>query len=90
MKWQRFLAVFHARSTEFLRDSAALSWNIIFPFIVVPGFVYYLKNGVLKRLKAAPLYSLESLAAQLCSRLWLILAVLIVIYSGCICLLISS
>lgn len=207
MSWQRFMAVLIARNKEFLRDRAALSWNIIFPFLIVLGFAFafsgnnddqykvgviqldktsnhdflqlqhiqfitvdnqsiamtkvarhqldmlldvdnnrywinstsakgyflerllnpstsntysremltgpqvryvdwlipgvlgmnmmfsalygvgyvivrYRKNGVLKRLKATPLNALEFLSAQLASRLWLILAVVSVIYIG--------
>ena len=207
MSWKRFMAVLIARNKEFLRDRAALSWNIIFPFLIVLGFAFafsgnnddqykvgiiqfdktsnhdflqlqhiqfipvdnqsiamtkvarhqldmlldvdnnrywinsasakgyflerllnpstsnnysremltgpqvryvdwlipgvlgmnmmfsalygvgyvivrYRKNGVLKRLKATPLNALEFLSAQLVSRLWLILAVVSVIYIG--------
>jgi ABC-2 type transport system permease protein len=40
MKMQRFMAVLIARNKEFLRDRAALSWNIIFPFLIVIGFAF--------------------------------------------------
>ncbi|MDH5546636.1 MAG: ABC transporter permease [Gammaproteobacteria bacterium] len=33
-----FLAVLHARNLEFLRDRSALSWNVVFPFLLVFGF----------------------------------------------------
>ncbi len=38
MSPKRFLAVFIARNKEFLRDRAALSWNILFPVLIVAGF----------------------------------------------------
>jgi len=37
---KRFLAVLHARNIEFLRDRAALSWNIILPVLLVFGFAF--------------------------------------------------
>ena len=210
MKWQRFLSILRARNREFLRDRSALSWNIVFPLLIILGFAYafngddviqykvgtlnqaddaalnfldtkyiqfielersqqeqaiekvqrhqldmlldarskrywvndsspagymlekvlagsggaayqkqavqgdqiryvdwlipgvmgmnmmfsalfgvgyvvvrYRKNGVLKRLKATPLGALEFLSAQVVSRLWLIMAITIVVYIGC-------
>ncbi len=40
MNWQRFLAVLKARNREFIRDRAALGWNIIFPIFIVAGFAF--------------------------------------------------
>lgn len=37
---QRFLAVFRARNREFLRDHASLTWNLLFPVIIVIGFAF--------------------------------------------------
>jgi ABC-type multidrug transport system permease subunit len=37
---QRFLAVFRARNREFLRDHASLSWNLLFPVLIVMGFAF--------------------------------------------------
>ncbi len=37
---RRLWAILVARNKEFLRDRAALSWNLIFPFMVVFGFAY--------------------------------------------------
>lgn len=34
----RFLAVVHARNMEYLRDRATLSWNIVFPLLLIIGF----------------------------------------------------
>ena len=45
MRWQRFRAVLRARNTEFLRDRAALSWNILFPFLIVLGFAFAFSGG---------------------------------------------
>lgn len=35
---KQFIAVLHARNLEFLRDRAALSWNLILPLLLVLGF----------------------------------------------------
>ncbi len=40
MNWRRFLAVLKARNREFIRDRAALGWNIIFPILIVAGFAF--------------------------------------------------
>jgi ABC-2 type transport system permease protein len=37
---KRLWAILVARNKEFLRDRAALAWNLIFPFLVVFGFAY--------------------------------------------------
>lgn len=37
---KRLWAILVARNKEFLRDRAALGWNLIFPFMVVFGFAY--------------------------------------------------
>lgn len=36
--WRRFAATTRARTLEFLRDRSALSWNLIFPVMLVAGF----------------------------------------------------
>ncbi len=61
-----------------------LGMNMMFSALYGVGYVIvrYRKNGVLKRLKATPLSAFEFLAAQLASRLWLILAVTLVVYFG--------
>ncbi len=58
--------------------------NIMFASLFGVGYaiVRYRKNGVLKRLRATPLTALEFLTAQVASRLWLILLVTILVYSG--------
>ena len=37
---KRMWAVFHARNKEFFRDKSTLSWNILFPFLLLIGFYY--------------------------------------------------
>lgn len=37
---KRMLAVFSARGREFWRDKGTLSWNLLFPFILLIGFYY--------------------------------------------------
>lgn len=61
-----------------------LGMNIMFSALYGVGFVIvrYRKNGVLKRLKATPLSAIEFLAAQIASRLWLIVAVTMVVFFG--------
>jgi len=39
-KFKRFVAVLHARNLEFVRDRAALSWNIMLPVLLVMGFAF--------------------------------------------------
>lgn len=36
--WQRYTATTRARTLEFLRDRSALSWNLLFPVLLVGGF----------------------------------------------------
>ena len=61
-----------------------LSMNMMFSALFGVGYVIvrYRRNGVLKRLKATPLSAFEFLAAQMVSRLWLILAVTALVYAG--------
>ena len=61
-----------------------LAMNMMFACLFGVGYVIvrYRKNGVLKRLKATPLSAFEFLAAQVASRLWLIMAVTIIVYFG--------
>jgi ABC-type multidrug transport system permease subunit len=37
---KRFLAVLKARNNEFIRDTSALGWNLIFPILVIFGFAF--------------------------------------------------
>ncbi|MBI2386010.1 MAG: ABC transporter permease [Elusimicrobia bacterium] len=61
-----------------------LSMNMMFSALFGVGYnlVRYRKNGVLKRLKATPLRAVEFLAAQVVSRLILIMGVFAVVYHG--------
>lgn len=36
--FKRFLAVLHARNKEFMRDRSSMSWNFIFPILLIAGF----------------------------------------------------
>ena len=64
--------------------SGLLSMNMMFSALFGVGYVLvrYRKTGVLKRLKATPLRAAEFLAAQVASRLVLIMGVFAVVYHG--------
>ena len=64
--------------------SGLLAMNMMFSALFGVGYtiVRYRKNGVLKRLKATPLMAVEFLAAQVVSRLVLIMAVFAIVYQG--------
>jgi ABC-type multidrug transport system permease subunit len=53
VKTKRFLSVLKARNKEFLRDRAALSWNILFPVLIVAGFAFAFSGEPLDRYKVA-------------------------------------
>lgn len=61
-----------------------LGMNVMFSSLFGVGYVIvrYRKNGVLKRLKATPLSAFEFLAAQVLSRLWLIVLVTSLVFIG--------
>jgi ABC-type multidrug transport system permease subunit len=61
-----------------------LGMNMMFSALFGVGYVIvrYRKNGVLKRLKATPLTAFEFLAAQVVSRMGLILAITSLVYLG--------
>ncbi|MCW8955720.1 MAG: ABC transporter permease [Gammaproteobacteria bacterium] len=61
-----------------------LAMNMMFSALFGVGYVIvrYRKNGVLKRLRATPISALEFLTAQVISRLWLIVAITLVVYLG--------
>nr|MBL0711795.1 ABC transporter permease [Colwellia sp.] len=40
MNIKRFFAVFKARNIEFFRDKSSLSWNLIFPILLLVGFSF--------------------------------------------------
>lgn len=59
-----------------------LAMNMMFSCLFGVGYVIvrYRKNGMLKRLKATPLTPLEFLAAQVLSRLWLIVMSTVIVF----------
>lgn len=61
-----------------------LAMNMMFSALFGVGYVIvrYRKNGALKRLRATPLGAFEFLAAQVVSRLWLILATTALVFAG--------
>ncbi|BBO80332.1 transport permease protein [Desulfosarcina ovata subsp. sediminis] len=62
-----------------------LGMNMMFSALYGVGWVVvrYRKNGVLKRLKATPLTAFEYLAAQLLSRIFLLMVTLTIVWVGC-------
>lgn len=62
-----------------------LGMNMMFSCLFGVGYVIvrYRKNAVLKRLKATPLSALEFVSAQLLSRLFIVLFLSAIVYSGC-------
>src|SRR5690606_6063996 len=66
-----------------------IGMNMMFGALFGVGYVIvrYRQNGVLKRLQATPVRPLQFIAAQLASRLWIVLAINIVIFAGCVLLL---
>jgi ABC-type multidrug transport system permease subunit len=62
-----------------------LGMNMMFSCLFGVGYVIvrYRKNAVLKRLKATPLSAFEFVSAQLLSRLFIVLFISTVVYSGC-------
>jgi len=61
-----------------------LGMNMMFSCLFGVGYVIvrYRKSGVLKRLKATPLRAVEFLAAQVASRLWLVMAITLAVFFG--------
>ena len=61
-----------------------LGMNIMFSALFGVGYVIvrYRKNGVLKRLRATPLSAFEFLAAQITSRILMIVVVTVLVYVG--------
>ncbi len=61
-----------------------LAMNMMFSALFGIGYVIvrYRKNGMLKRLKATPLTAFEFLAAQIASRLWLIMTATTAVFLG--------
>lgn len=61
-----------------------MAMNMMFSALFGVGYVIvrYRKNGMLRRLKATPLSAFEYLSAQVISRLWLILLITTMVYTG--------
>ncbi|MFC1602074.1 ABC transporter permease [Pseudomonadota bacterium] len=64
--------------------SGILAMNLMFSALFGVGFVIvrYRKNGMLKRIKATPVTAFEFIAAQVMSRLWLLLSVSVLVFVG--------
>jgi ABC-type multidrug transport system permease subunit len=62
-----------------------LAMNMMFSALWGVGFVIvrYRKNGVLKRFKATPLRAFEYLTAQMISRIFVLMFILVVMWIGC-------
>jgi ABC-type multidrug transport system permease subunit len=62
-----------------------LGMNMMFSCLFGVGYVIvrYRKNAVLKRLKATPLTAFEFVSAQLVSRLFIVLFISSIVYTGC-------
>jgi ABC-type multidrug transport system permease subunit len=62
-----------------------LGMNMMFSCLFGVGYVIvrYRKNSVLKRLKATPLSAFEFVSAQLFSRLFIVMFISTLVYSGC-------
>ncbi|MBO9490068.1 ABC transporter permease [Endozoicomonas sp. G2_1] len=62
-----------------------LAMNMMFSSLFGVGYVIvrYRKNSVLKRLKATPLSAFEFVSAQLASRLFIVMFMSSVVYTGC-------
>lgn len=48
---RRFLAILKARNREFIRDRAAMTWNVAFPLLLIIGFSVIFTGGSNKQLK---------------------------------------
>lgn len=53
MKFRHFLAVLSARNKEFLRDRASLSWNVLFPFLLIFGLAFVFSDEKRDQFKVA-------------------------------------
>lgn len=42
---EKFLAIFHTRNMEFIRDRGTLIWNLLFPVLLVFGFAFAFGGG---------------------------------------------
>jgi len=65
VNFKRFFALFHARNQEFIRDKSALSWNIIFPVVIVFGFYFAFSSGPIDLYKVGSYPATETVDSQL-------------------------
>lgn len=63
MRWRRFSALLHARNLEFFRDKSSLSWNIIFPLLLILGFSFVFDGDDKNQFKVGVLKSENSVIA---------------------------
>jgi len=42
---KRIYAIFRARNIEFVRDKSSLSWNLVFPVLLVFGLSFIFSGG---------------------------------------------
>ena len=63
MRWRRFSALFKARNTEFFRDKASLSWNVIFPVLILLGFSFVFDGDDKSQFKVG-LLAISSMAQE--------------------------
>lgn len=60
---KKFLAIFHARNREFIRDRSTLGWNIILPVVLVVGLGFIFSDTNKPMFKVAVIHQAESIAA---------------------------
>ncbi|MDH5693792.1 MAG: ABC transporter permease [Gammaproteobacteria bacterium] len=60
-----FLALLKARNLEFLRDRSALTWNVLFPLLLIMSFAVIFSNDTKLSYKVGVLGSLENLSQNL-------------------------
>jgi ABC-2 type transport system permease protein len=61
---RKFLAILHARNMEFIRDKSSLSWNILFPLLLVLGFAFVFSGGPKPLFKVGVLGNTAAIAGQ--------------------------
>ncbi len=61
---RRILALLHARNIEFIRDRASLSWNLLFPALLVLGLAFVFSGDDKTLFKVAQLTSQDQVDAR--------------------------
>ncbi|MDQ7016600.1 MAG: ABC transporter permease [Gammaproteobacteria bacterium] len=61
---RRIAALFHARNLEFIRDRASLSWNLLFPALLVLGLAFVFSGDDKSLFKVAQLTTTEQINPQ--------------------------